>query len=485
MALPAFVAHLMDPAAHRPPVAHVRLIETHISWVIIAGPYAYKIKKPVRFDFVDFSTPEQRHHFCLEELRLNRRFAPQIYLDVIDIGQQEWAVKMRAFPAQATLDRQPSISAAQIDAIADAIWAFQHQEPPLAQASDAGTPQQVSALITDNMLALEQRMKGRLAPGLRHWVSASLKTLGPVMAERKRQGFIRDGHGDLHLGNIAWDNDGPIIFDCIEFSPLLRQNDLISDIAFLAMDLHARNEAPMAWRLLNRWLEHSGDIAGLQVLRLYMVHRALVRAKISLLQDRPEDRDRYLGLAERLTIDPPVFLGLMHGYSGSGKTFWSGQILAHHGAIRLRSDIERKRLAGIHGLAQSHSGLGQDLYGAAMTAATFDAIAQNTARLLAWHFPVIVDATFLQSALRAQFIALGRQAQVPVHIIDVQATPQECLARIAARADAVAADASEATPEVLHAQLAAAQPLSADERAYALTPQQAITLKITAQRPGP
>lgn len=467
----------------RDPAQSVRLIETHISWVLITPTTAYKIKKPVKFAFVDFRTLAQRKHFCEEEVRLNHRLAPEIYQGVVPILVSsakglwsidpaapvnpdeivDWAVKMRAFHADATLDQSAQIQPAQIDAIADALARFHQDEKALSATSPFGSLAEIARIANENLRDLEAQWPNNpQIARLGDWNKKTLEKLTPFFEQRKANGAVKDCHGDLHSGNIAWGNDKPIIFDCIEFSDTLRCIDVINEIAFLFMDLHAKGQSEMAWRFLNRWLEHTGDYEGLKGLMFYASYRALVRAKISMHQGKATDAETYLALAERFATPQSARLTLMHGFSGSGKTFESQRLLQTEGAIRIRSDVERKRLHGLASIAPSNSQAQSGLYQESATRDTFNRLQGLAQTLLVAGFHVIIDATFLKRALREQFIALGQALNVPVRIVDVGVSPEVCRQRILHRFEK-GGDASEATTEVLEHQLQTADPLTEAE----------------------
>lgn len=489
MVTPVFIQALLLPTAYPHPVENVRLIETHISWVLIAGDYAYKIKKPVNFSFLDFSTLERRKRFCAEEIRLNQRLAPEIYLEVISIhgapeaahisGEGpllEYAVKMRAFTPEATLDCQACITPAQIDAIATRVARFHRNAEVAPVESDYGTPENVQRPVRDNLshiraMALPVATLARL-DSLASWSEAEAARLEAFFMERKRAGFIRECHGDLHLGNIAWVDEKPLIFDCIEFNPRLRYIDTISETAFMVMDLQERGHSTLAWRYLNRYLEWTGDYAGMPAWRFYLVYRALVRAKVDLLrasQDAPQSRAealRYIDLALALSQSGMPRLWLMQGVSGSGKSWLAEELAESSGAFCLRSDIERKRLFGLDPLDDSGTIPG-GIYTAEAGRRTFDRLRDLARGLLADGHTVIIDATFLQRRHRQPFIDLARDMAVEWRILSLQADPDLLRRHIIERA-ARADDASEATLDVLEAQLASQEPLSQEESAHAI-----------------
>lgn len=467
-----------------------RLIETHISWVLVADDYAYKIKKPVNLGFLDFSTLERRHFCCQEEIRLNRRLAPEIYLSVEPVTEQgiggsgqplDWAVRMRAFDADATLDQGHQISPHRIDAIADQVADFHDRVEKAPADSGFGTPEAVFQPIAENF----RQIRALHPPGtalprldrLEKWTRARHDSLAAHLSDRKQRGFVRECHGDLHLGNIAWFEERPLIFDCIEFNPALRFIDVISEVAFLGMDLASRGRDDMAWRFLNRWLEHSGDYPGLAALSYYQVYRAMVRAKVNFIRAAQEDNgsaatelaeaQRYLELAERLSRTRQPALLLMHGLSGSGKTWLAQMLLEVLGAVRLRSDAERKRLFGLKPLDDS-SAIPGGIYTPEAGRRTFEHLRDLAGRMLELGLPVIVDATFLAQTHRRPFLALARERDVPARIVSLEAEPDLLRARVAARSQA-GDDASEADVPVLEAQLLTREPLTEAEAALAVS----------------
>lgn len=467
------------------------LIETHISWVILAGEFAYKLKKPVNLGFLDFSTLEKRHACCREEIRLNSRLAPDTYLEALPITGtlerpvlggsgpvQEWAVKMRAFPPEATLDLEACITPAQIDAIADRIAAFHQDVEPAPSGSHHGNPEQVQAPVQQNFPQIRalhppQAVLEVLA-GQETWARAEGLRLVPHFEARKSQGFIRECHGDLHLGNIAWVEDAPLIFDGIEFNPDLRFIDVISEIAFLVMDLCHRREEALAWRVLNRYLEQSGDYEGLAALPYYMSYRAMVRAKVAAIRAHQVGGDygeslAYLQLARKLSGKPYPALILMHGVSGSGKTVISQHLLEGLGAIRLRADVERKRLYGLAPL-DSSEGIPGGIYTREAGERTRGRLLALARRLLHEGFRVIVDATFLARDWREPFQVMATEDQVPWCLVSPRVAHEVLRQRVAQR-KTHGGDASEADLSILAAQLANQAPLTPEEWQHTVAPE--------------
>jgi uncharacterized protein len=486
-------------AAYPEPVSRIEMLETHISWVFLAGEFAYKVKKPVDLGFVDFSTLERRRHFCEEELRLNRRLAPDLYLDVLPIAGSaespriggegaaiEYCVRMRRFEQERLLSRlvaEGELLPRQIDSLARQVAEFHARIPVAEPASRFGTPEAVAEPMRANFAHLDRPENEeviKLVERLRSWTEQKLAAREDELIVRKRNGFVRECHGDMHLGNMIQSDDAITIFDCIEFNPDLRWIDVASEVAFCTMDLEDRGRPELARRFLNAYLEWSGDYAGLAVFRLYFVYRALVRAKVAQLRrdqgglsEAESERlarelASYLEWADGSTRQPAPFLAVTHGLSGSGKTRGSQAVVERFGAVRLRSDIERKRLVGLGPLADSDSGVGSGLYSSEFSRRTFEKLAELAGAIVAAGFPVVVDATFLKRAEREQFRTLAERLKVPFVILDFPAEEKTCRERICRRAQE-RSDASEATEAVLEHQLRISEPLDEDERAFVVS----------------
>ncbi len=487
------IAALQNPALYDHPVERFEVVETHISWVLLTGPYAYKIKKPVDLGFLDFSTLEKRRFFCGEELRLNRRLAPDLYLDVVAITGSagsprlggagpaiEYAVKMKQFPREGELDRvlaRGELGTAHIDALAREIAAFHGRVAVAGEDAPFGSPERIAQPIRDNFKTIREKSADQAdlqkISDLDAWSEAARGALTSVFLERKRGGFIRECHGDLHLANIAWVDGRAMIFDCIEFSEGLRWIDVMSEAAFLTMDLDDRGAPELSRRWLNGYLELTGDYAGLRVLRFYQVYRALVRAKVACIrmgQAGAGDRERlereyrgYVDLAGRYTRPARPALAIMHGPSGSGKTALAQALVEAWGAVRVRSDVERKRLHGLAPDARTASGLDAGLYAPEAGERTYRRLADLARMAIEAGHSVIVDAACLKRAQRATLREAAAGTHAPFVILDVRAPEAVLRARISARAR-VGRDASEADLVVLDRQIATAEPLGPDER---------------------
>lgn len=482
-------ALLHDPAALSAPPAQRSLVQTHISSLVLAGDQVFKLRKPLRLDFLDFSTAALRRADCEAELRLNRRTAPQFYLDVLAVTGSieqpriggpddeaiDWALRMRRFDDHQRLDRlaeQGLLTAADIDELAASVAAFHAGLPPSPAAF--GQPEDVRHWTLENFDAL---LKGPAAGShgprlhaLRGWTDAESVHLAPLLAERRGTGFVREGHGDLHLGNIVRVGGRAVLFDCLEFNPALRHTDVVADIAFLFMDLHRRGLPRLAWRLVNAYTERSGDYAGLALLRCFAVYRAMVRAKVAMLRAGQRDADawsafgRDLDLAESLAAARPPRLVLTSGVSGSGKSTLAALLVEALGAIRIRSDVERKRLFGLATDAPSPVEQRARLYAADATQRTYQRLSDLTARLLDAGISVVVDAALLRRDERDALRALAQRRGIRFDLIECHAPEAVLRRRVRHRAGA-GSDPSDADEAVLQRQFGLREPLGSDEGA--------------------
>lgn len=484
----------------------VELIETHISWVLLTDEFAWKIKKPVKFDFLDFSTLKRREHFCQEELRLNRRFAPHLYLDVVTITGSpdspvikiptapshanhdeppiEFAVRMRRFDQSQLLSRladSGQLDASIVDQLADSVAAAHADAEPLTQTRVAPSPSQrnvdrrmvelLAEAVHDNFSNLQERLRDRarqnLLTRLENWSDFELTSLENILCFRRENGMVRNCHGDLHLGNIALIADAVCLFDCIDFNEEFRWIDVMSEVAFVVMDLEERGLPESGWRFLNRYLERSGDYEGVYVLPFFLVYRALVRAKIDAirLQDSSigssgsstehrlqRDLQRCLAVADRDHDLLMPTLILMHGVSGSGKSHVSQHLLENLPAIRVRSDVERKRMSGLAAEDRPDSATKISMYSSDASHRTYDQLLYLADTLILSGYPVIIDATFLSEESRQPFLKMASSHNARTFIVDCHA-PTEILRDRVSRRVSVNRDASDADLTVLMDQL--------------------------------
>lgn len=489
--MPALVRALLEPQRYGAGVQTVEWVQTHISWVFLAGDYAYKIKKPVKLQFLDFSTLAQRQRCCEEELRLNRRYSPDIYVGVVGLFNTpqdprwegpgspiEYAVKMRRFDGAGRLDRvcaRGELTPAHLSDLAETLVAFHAAADVALASSPFGTPEAIRESAMDNFTDLlrwvpNAALKKRLG-ALQAWTLAQWEQLAPLMRARKQAGRVRECHGDLHLANLVLVDRRVRMFDCIEFSDDLRWIDVANEMAFTYVDLLAHGQPGLANWWVNETWSRSGDYEAAGVFRFYAVYRALVRAKVAALGGAHESEVpygvlAYVALAEQLRAPHPPRVVITHGVSGCGKTMITTQmLLADLSAttVRVRSDVERKRLFGLTPQAHSGSATGGGIYAPEAHARTYSHLAAMARLLLQAGWSVVVDATFLRRAEREVFRVLAHQVGAAFFIVAPQATRDQLRARIVAR-EKSGVDASEATLAVLERQICSMEPLDAAER---------------------
>ncbi|MFO8151978.1 AAA family ATPase [Thioalkalivibrio sp.] len=494
------LARLAEPSRFPHSAEAVERIETHISTLLLAGEHAYKIKKPLDLGFLDFSTLESRRRCCEAELEINRALAPGIYLDVAtirgtpddpNIGGEgpvlEYAVHMRRFDRDQELDRlldSGRLPVSAMDELGAKVAAFHEQADRAPADSEYGTPQAVLAPMLANFEALEPAADA--APGrsgqlheLESWTRQTCARLESLIRSRLANGFVRACHGDMHLGNMVYVRDDQgrkrlAIFDGIEFNASLRWIDVASELAFMTMDLHARGAPAHAHRVLNAYLEWRDDLEALSLLPFYQVYRALVRAKVNAIhaaeaeisdEQRAEcdaEVERYLKLASRLRLPGQPGLILMHGISGSGKTWISTAILERLGAIRLRSDVERKRMIGLAPDDRPTPEQQEAMYSPEGIDAVYRHLQGLAGRLLAGGHLVIVDATFMKREQRRPFQDLARDRDAGFAIVHCSADIETLRERLVERRRS-SGDASDADIEVMEQQRAAVEPPGEDE----------------------
>lgn len=476
----------------------VILRETHISTVLLAGPLAYKLKKPVAPGFLDFTTLAARRRACEDELRLNRRTAPQLYQAVVPITGSldapvlgdadapseadviDVALRMRRFDEAQVLDSLAARRALPLAAMAplgQAVARLHAHAAVVDPASGFGTV----ASVRDWTVRTVQSLRAHtLAPADRArldavaaWCEQQLHQHAPLIAARHAGGRVRECHGDLHLGNIVLLDGVAVPFDALEFNAALRFIDVMSDVAFLWMDLLDHDLPAHAACLLGAWLEDSGDAEGLPLLRDFAVYRALVRAYVAQLRAQQPGTPvagrvrehtsfaHYLSLAERLRRAAPALV-VMTGLSGSGKSTLAAQLAERLGGVRVRSDVERKRLAGLDWRAAT--GAAAALYAPAMTLRTYARLQAVARAALAGGVPVVVDAASLRRAERRALLATADALGAPAVVVECSAPLDVLRRRVALRA-AQGGDPSDATVAVLEAQCTWREPPADDERA--------------------
>jgi len=480
------VAALCDPARLPHPACDLVHHETHISHVVLAGDYAYKIKKPLNLGFLDFSTLDARRACCQAEVRLNTRLAPQIYLDVLPItgsaelpelggaGEPiEYAVRMRRFDEAGLLDRLAArgrLDRGLIQHLAQHVAAFHQAADTEAPAPYYGSPTAVITPARNNFTQIRPRVDAGLGEdldALAEWTETRFDALQPVFEGRRASGRVRECHGDMHLGNIALIDGAPAIFDGIEFNAAMRWTDVAADVAFLVMDLDRRGAGDLAGDFLDEWLAATGDYDALRVMTFYLVYRALVRAKIAAIrkeqhtnpQQRNDEDDAlraYLRLAQRYAAADAGAILITRGVAGSGKSAAATVLVERLGAVRLRADIERRRL---------YPDPDPDIrYAPTAHDAVYERLEALAEAVTGAAFPVVVDATCLERTRRRPFEALAARLRVPFRILDIEVPEAKRRERVRARYQK-GDDASEAGPEVMAAQIQRLEALSASEEA--------------------
>ncbi|MCA9034698.1 MAG: AAA family ATPase [Planctomycetaceae bacterium] len=519
--MPFNVQDLLTESAWLHDVDQIRLIETHISWVILTGQFVYKIKKPVDVGFADFTTLQSRRHFCEEELRLNRRLAPDLYLRVVPVcrlgdGQIrvesdlnapcesstiiEYAVCMRQFDNDRLLIRmaeQGKLTSEIIDDLGEQVGHFHESIDVAPPDSPFATVAAAVGPPMENFKALHLLCQGGGTPdvaALEQWTMKEGGRLATRFQKRAMDGRIRECHGDMHLGNMFLNPSGHVtVFDGIEFNDAFRWIDVACEVAFTMMDLYDHGQAACAWRFLDRWLQITGDYDALGVLRFYLVYRAVVRCKVDLIRAQQSgvsiqvvtslcrESTQFLKLAESFTqpVNPAIIITC--GPSGSGKTWGSQPLVEQLGFVRIRSDVERKRMVGLSALDTSQSSVGKGLYSSQSSERVYRYLLELAQSVVDSGYGVIVDATFLKSSQRRMFQEWAIQCNLPFIILQFDARPETLIERVRQRA-AFGQDASEANEQVIQSQLEHRDVLTPLEQSLVIQGGQQETLQLIQAR---
>jgi len=463
------IAALTDPAAYPHPAGNIEHLETHISDVFLAGEYAYKLKKPLDFGFLDFTTLEKRRRACEDEVRLNARLAPDIYLGVAAVCALctefrivpqacpdgnlpvEYAVRMHRLPQEGLLDRlaaQGRLARGQLVDIARQIARFHATAGRGPEIERYGAPDSVAYPVRQNFEQTEKYIGINISQEryarLREYSERFLRDHAALFAARVADHRIVDGHGDLHLRNMCLHDGRVVIFDCVEFNQAFRAGDVMNDIAFLTMDMDARGLPALGNDFLNEYLERTQDYAGLALLDFYQIYRAYVRGKVTsfLMDATPEPARRetarheaedYFRLAERYLAPRAPGLLITCGLSGSGKTTAARQAAAALGGISVRSDAVRKHLAGIPLDEDASAPFGQGIYNAALSAQTYEAMLDHARAAIGAGRWAILDATYNNRAARGAAERLARELDVPFVIVHCLAERDELARRLQQR----------------------------------------------------
>ncbi len=490
--LPPLIQAMLVPGFYPHPVTEpIQLIQTHISYVLLTGDYAYKVKKPINFGFLDFSTLEKRQHFCQEELRLNQRGAAALYLEVLPITEDEagfqiggtgaaieYAVKMRQFPQSSLFTElfdRGELTEELLEQLAQVLAQFHAHAETNNYIRSFGSVAKIREAIDENYEQTLQYVGGpqtqQQLDETRHYTDRLFANQQSLFASRMEHNWVRECHGDVHLRNIALWQDKILLFDCIEFNEPFRFVDVMFDVAYIVMDLDARDRRDLSNLFLNAYVEQTGDWEGLQVLPLYLSRQSYVRAKVtSFLLSDPAVPDatkqeasttaaRYYRLAWEYTQPQQGRLALMAGLSGSGKSTTARQLAKQWGAIHLRSDAVRKHLAGV----PLHAHGSADLYTAEMMQKTYDRLLHLGITLATQGYTVILDAKYDRQAFREAAIAQAQQHQLPLQLLHCTAPLPVLQARLHQRQD----DISDATADLLPNQHM--EPFSEKEQAYVVS----------------
>jgi len=468
------LAFLGDPAGHDPVPDRVERIDTHGAVVFLAGPSVYKVKRAVRYAYMDYSTLERRHAMCLRELEINRRTAPQIYLGVLPITRRadgglaiggsgepvEWALHMRRFEQDALLAAMAErhlLDADLIKALAAAIETFHRAAEPMKDVRGAGAMEDIVAELTEAFAAEPETFDAQAfdVPARRQLERSRIN-----LNARAQAGHVRRCHGDLHLNNIVLIDGAPVLFDAIEFDDSFASIDTLYEFVFVLLDRDQRGMRAEANLLLNRYLYHSSsddDLRGLAALPLFLGCRAGIRAMVAAqrahLSPDPdtaaEEAMRYYEAALGYLDPGPALLIAVGGLSGTGKSTLAAALAPHvgtaPGAVHLRSDLERKTLFG----AGETDRLGAEHYSAEATVRVYERLFDKTRIALEAGCTVVVDAVFSRPDERSGAEALARDIGIPFNGLWLTAPPDTLLARVRTRK----ADASDATSDVVAAQL--------------------------------
>ncbi len=455
MSLTWKIDQLTSANSYPHPVEVITTIETHISVIFLTGQFAYKLKKPVNFGFLDFSTLANRQRFCEKEVVLNKRTAPDIYLACLPVYQHqdglsfqpespeqlpiEYLVKMKQFDPNLVLGRYltgNTLNNEQIEQLANSLANFHLNTISVPPESPYGHPDDIVHPMLDNfpsmLSSFDDADNTYRLKQLANWTHLTQVGLFETLLERKQQGFVKQCHGDMHLDNIALIDGNPTLFDGIEFNDQFSWIDVMSDLAFLLIDLDHRKQATLKNTLLSRYLSITGDFNGLKLLKFYQTYRAMVRAKITDLRyyqlaadslEASQCRTRaydYFKQAESYAYDlPEPKLILLQGLSGSGKSFYAEEIIKHQGGIIISSDIERKRLYGISPLTRVAEADKAMLYSAEMNGQTYARLLQLAEWVLKQGYSVVMDATFLRRNSREPFIELAEKLSVDYKIFSI------------------------------------------------------------------
>lgn len=471
-------------------VEDIELMQTHASYVFLTGKYVYKVKKNVDFGFLDYSTLAKRKHCIETELRLNRQVAPELYLEVLPIGDcngrlslnnseniVEYALKMRQFPQEnlfSNLLDAGKLTSDRLRELGKIVAQFHQNAETNDYISSFGRVEQIAAAFEENYRQSQKHIgvvqTKKQFDRTKAYTDTFFSERQDLFQDRITRRKIKECHGDLHLKNICLWNEKILLFDRIEFNEAFRFVDTMYDVAFTVMDLEAKSQPALANAFLNSYLEYTDDWQGLLLLPLYLSRQAYVRAKVNsfLLDDsQVDDVERkqarkaasdYYRQADRYTQHESGSLILMSGLSGSGKSTVARHIARHSGALQIRSDAVRKHLAGI---AIDESGTDK-IYTETMTAKTYSRLQELGIMLARAGYTVILDAKYDRASLRQAVIDRAKEYNIPLKIVHCTAPIEVLRDRLNQRQG----DVSDATADFIADQQANAEAFTPAERAY-------------------
>lgn len=502
-------AIFQKPALYPHPVEAVEHLQTHISHIFLTGSHAYKVKKPINLGFLDFSSLESRVHFCQEELRLNRRLAPEVYLQVLGLvhdsggyrlvplseagpGLLEPALQMKQMDLSRQMDRLLALGQVekrQVRQLARLLARFYAEAERGREVAHFGRPAQVRFNVEENFNQTQGYQGITVAPArwraIRDYSLGFLERRQELLAARVREGFIVDGHGDLHSGNINLPQESaPLVFDCIEFNQRFRYQDAACDLAFLAMDLDFHGREDLAAELVDEYLSASQDRDLAKLLNFYKCYRAVVRAKVYgfELDDQavpPEqkftDLDKareYFRLAAKYAglegaPEPPYYCVCLMGLMGTGKSYLARSLSQRLEWLHINSDAVRKQMAGMKAGDLSRDDWGQGLYGPGATQATYDALYEAAQGRLAIGDSIIVDASFRGDGQRRRFLEMALEQGARPLFVEVTASREVVRQRLLRR-EAEGKSISDGRLELYDRQAASWEGLSPEIQRHAI-----------------
>lgn len=461
------VAGLLRPEAYDHPADDLLLHETHVSWVVLAGPYAYKLKKPVDLGFVDLSTFERRAANAEAEVQLNRRFAPEVYLGTVDVVERDGAVHvggegrvleravwMRRLPAEGLLRlllEQGSATSHLVRRIARAVARIHTEAPTGPGVDEHGSLPAIEANWRQNFEQIASYV-GEIIPAweltlIREYVEDRLSSWASTFRRRAESGRVRDGHGDLHADSICVLDGRPVFFDCLEFSARYRCSDVASEVAFLAMDLDHTGRADLGWVFVSEYVRASGDQEVWRLLDFYKCYRAFVRGKVRALRTSQagldaEEREAvrrearaYFNLAASYARASNLpRLVVLTGLPASGKSTLAAALASRLGMVRLSTDLERKRAVGLRPTDRADAGFAEGIYTPGRTRLTYAALRRSAARWIRRGVSVVLDGTHATRSQRGLGRALAKRLGARFLLIETRCSEAEVPRRLARRA---------------------------------------------------